>query len=184
MAEFEKSGEIPASASVGDAVALKLLALSALYPAGSFTMTLSARLNGGSGAGADVLALNFAADGDTQTGTLDFTGKTAGTWSWAIKADDGSDARIVERGTLFLNADPSTADVRSHGERMLTAIEALLEGRAVKDVNSYAIAGRSLQRMTVKELMDWRSHYKSEVARERGRGKPNGGRSITYARFN
>ena len=66
---------------------------------------------------------------------------------------------------------------------MLDAIEALIEGRATKDVSSYSIAGRSLTRMTPDELVKWRSTYRAEVARQRNAGKPNGGRKITLARF-
>lgn len=183
MAEFDKPGDVPTSATVGDKIELELDGLSASYPATTFALTLAARLNGGTGTGADVLTLAFVADGSTQTGTLDFTGKTAGTWSWSIKATNAGVTQTVARGVLTLLADPATADVRSHAERMLSAIEALLEGRATKDVNSYAIAGRSLSRMTLDELERWRSHYRTEVAKERGRGTPNGGRSITLARF-
>lgn len=182
MAEFDKVTEIPALLTAGDAVELEL-GLSSAFPADVYEMVLNARLNGGSGAGADILSVTFAASGTLQTGTLDTTDKTAGAWSWSLRATNGGVTQTVARGTLNILADPASADARSHAERMLDAIEALLEGRATKDVNSYAIAGRSLQHMTAEELMNWRSHYRAEVKKERGRGIPNGGRKITLARF-
>lgn len=52
----------------------------------------------------------------------------------------------------------------THAQRMLTAIEGLLEGR--DDVEEYTIAGRSLKRMPMGELMKMRDKYKAEVAAE------------------
>lgn len=182
MAEFDKVTEIPVLLTSGDSVEMEL-GLSVDYPAGVYEMALTARLNGGSGAGADILSVAFAASGTLQTGTLDTAGKTPGPWSWSLRATNGAVTQTVGRGTLNILADPASADARSHAERMLDAIEARLEGRATKDVNSYAIAGRSLQHMSVDELMKWRSHYRAEVKNERGRGVANGGRKITLARF-
>ena len=49
---------------------------------------------------------------------------------------------------------------------MIDKIESLLEGKADKDVSSYSIAGRSLNKMSVQELLDWRTYYKAEYNRE------------------
>ena len=49
---------------------------------------------------------------------------------------------------------------------MLDLIESLLEGKATKDVSSYSIAGRSLNKMGVSELLEWRNYYKAEYNRE------------------
>lgn len=183
MAEFEKIGAVPSSLTAGDTVEFELGDLSVGFPASTFTLSMAARRNGGTGTGDDSIAVAFTADGDVHVGTLATAGKTAGDWSWSIKATNAGVTQTVARGTLVLLPDPSTSDARSHAERMLAAIESLLEGRATKDVASYAIAGRSLTRMTVDELMKWRSQYRTEVAKERARGKPNGGRRITLARF-
>lgn len=57
-------------------------------------------------------------------------------------------------------------DTRSHAKKVLDALEALLEGKASQDQKSLTIAGRSISRMDVKDLLDWRDKYRAEVAKE------------------
>lgn len=68
-------------------------------------------------------------------------------------------------------------DNRSHVKKTLDALEAIIEGKASKDQLSYAIAGRSISRMSPGELLDWRDAYTAEYNRElrrAGRKKPQG----------
>jgi hypothetical protein len=183
MVAFTPLDSVPAAATIGDQIPLALATLTASYPSADFDLVLSARRNGSAGAAADILALTFA--GNPHAGTLDFTAKTKGDWGWSIRATQksGTGSAIVEQGTLQLKADAASGDTAGHAERMLTAIEALLEGKAGKDVASYAIAGRSLTRMTVDELMKWRSHYRGEVRKLRAAAAGKSGKVITLARF-
>ncbi len=43
---------------------------------------------------------------------------------------------------------------------------AALEGKADSDVSSYSINGRSLNKFTPSELLEWRDYYRREVQRE------------------
>ena len=45
-------------------------------------------------------------------------------------------------------------------------IEAVLENRATQDQMSYSIAGRSLSRMSVPDLLTFRDRYKTEYNEE------------------
>ena len=49
---------------------------------------------------------------------------------------------------------------------MVEKIESILEGRADNDVNSYSINGRSLTKIPVTELMQFRAHYRAEYIKE------------------
>mgnify|MGYP003649210617 FL=1 len=49
---------------------------------------------------------------------------------------------------------------------MVEKIEAILEGRADADVSSYSINGRSLTKIPIPELMEFRRSYKTEYLRE------------------
>jgi hypothetical protein len=49
---------------------------------------------------------------------------------------------------------------------MLDKIESILENRADADVSSYSIAGRSLNKLTVEELLRWRDYYRAEYKKE------------------
>ena len=79
-----------------------------------------------------------------------------------------SERITLDSGTweVVRNNDASTADPRTHAKIMVEKIESLLEGRADADVSSYSIAGRSLTKLSIDELMTWRDRYKSEYQRE------------------
>jgi len=95
---------------------------------------------------------------------------TAGDYQWQIIATYGSGASAIRytiaegQVTLLDNISVRTAlyDNRSHAKKVLDAIEAILEGRASKDQESYSIAGRSLARTPIPDLLKLRSVYKNE----------------------
>ena len=75
-----------------------------------------------------------------------------------------------------LAAQNGAYDSRAHAEKVLASIEAVIEKRATKDQEEYAINGRSLKRTPVADLIHLRNYYRSEVARlkraeKRARGK-------------
>jgi len=41
-----------------------------------------------------------------------------------------------------------------------------LSGRADADVSSYSINGRSISKLSIAELIEWRDYYKSEQVKE------------------
>lgn len=103
------------------------------------------------------------------------TWKHEGWYDWTAYVTDTGDTEehsvYAGKTEIVLRADIAPiADRRSHAEKMLAAVEALLENRATKDQQSYSIHGRSLTRMTPAELVEWRNYYRTEVARERGTG--------------
>lgn len=61
----------------------------------------------------------------------------------------------------------SDGDFRSHAERMLEAIEAVLENKATSDQKQLTIKGRSIVRFDPDQLEAWRDRYRREVALER-----------------
>ena len=46
---------------------------------------------------------------------------------------------------------------------MIGKIESILEGKADSDVASYSIQGRSLTKLAIDELLQWRDYYRREV---------------------
>ena len=72
----------------------------------------------------------------------------------------------------------STLDSRSHARKVLANINAYLENANNLTAAKYEIAGRSLQRISIAELLTLRDRYRAEVAREdaaanAARGLPN-----------
>jgi hypothetical protein len=82
-----------------------------------------------------------------------------------------------EIGDGFITINPNFAtittpsDQRSHVKKVLDSIEATLEGRATEYDTSYSIAGRSLSKMSLDELIKARHEYKKlhnqEILNER-----------------
>lgn len=84
---------------------------------------------------------------------------------WASKA--GERFEVYRAGCLVLpNPATITGDLRGHAARTLAAIDALLEGRATKDQQSYKIGERELSRIPIPELLSLRDYYRAEAKRE------------------
>lgn len=98
----------------------------------------------------------------------------------AIETDAG---RTLAR-TLSIPVSAYRPAGESHAQRVLAAIEAVLERRATVDQQSYGIEGRSLARMPIGDLLRFRDRYRAEVAAERAAldeadGRPSGRRVRT-----
>jgi len=95
-----------------------------------------------------------------------------GFYTYALVATDGTDEYTIEHGSfeVEVRADLNfNSELRSHARKVLDAIEAVLENRATSDVSSYTIAGRSLSRIPIDELLRLRSVYKNMVLKEEGK---------------
>ena len=140
------------------------------YPVGSYAMSWTARLesNGGTAFSATVTEVD-----DYYKFTLDNSatgGYTTGDYFWVLKVTQSSDSeeRILETGKITVkdNYFGTTGDTRSHAKIMVDKLESLIEGKADSDVSSYAIAGRSLNKLTPEELITWYNFYKSKYQQE------------------
>ena len=93
-----------------------------------------------------------------------------GIYSWAAQVTDGTDVYTVDHGTIEvlddLSAISGVHDGRTHAKKVLDAIEAVLENRATKDQESYSIAGRSLSRTSIADLLKLRDRYRGEYVQE------------------
>lgn len=111
----------------------------------------------------------------------------AGKYRWASYAVNGATKYPVESGVVEIKLNMQTAvagDLRTHARKVLDAIEAVIENRASKDQEAMSIAGRSLQRTPIADLMTLRSRYAIEVAREEAAAKGNReGMRRAYVRF-
>ena len=73
----------------------------------------------------------------------------------------------VYNGKLEVKPDLTVAvDFRTHVKKVLDAIEAVLEGTASKEQASYSIAGRTLSRRSIADLLMLRDRYKNEYLAE------------------
>ena len=97
-------------------------------------------------------------------------GYDSGDYSWAalIVRDSDSERIRIGYGTLTVKPNPATslADARSHARKVYDAIKAVIEGRASKDQESYSIAGRSLSRTSIPDLLLLHDKYQKMVKAE------------------
>lgn len=164
------SGE-PAQVVAGDTWTWKRADLSVDYPPASYVLSYALKREGATGAPTIITATESGDDYQVTVAASVSVTYAAGVWRWeayATRQSDGARVR-VSYGQLIVkpNLAAATTDPREHAQRMLDAIEALLEGRATKDVNSMSIKDRSLTKMTVQELREWRDYYRAEVNRQK-----------------
>jgi len=101
----------------------------------------------------------------------------AGLYSYSVRVTDGTEVFEIETGQITIAADLTNAteghDGRTHAQRTLEAIEAVIERRASLDQERYRINNRELYRTPIGDLMKLRDLYRAEVRQEQAaaRGK-------------
>ena len=93
---------------------------------------------------------------------------SAGDYRWDMKVVRKSDSETFILSTGHVTVFATSDDRRTHAEIMVDKIESVLNNRADHDIESYSIASRSLTKMSVKELMQWREYYLAEISRTGG----------------
>jgi len=143
------------------------------YPAPLWGLLIALR-------GPSVIDLTTIAEGSQHrvTATAANTASWApGLYSYSVRATDGVDVFEVESGQLEILADLTSAaaghDGRTHAQRTLEAIEAVIERRASLDQERYRINNRELYRTPIADLLKLRDLYRAEVRRDQAlaRGK-------------
>ena len=159
--------EVPRAIVIGDLVQFKLTQFSSDYPNTSHSMTFMARSGTGANVEFSIAASNSGDDYLFSASSNATAAFTAGLYHYQIEVlETSSNNRLIlDQGELdvTVDLDVNAVDPRTHAEKMLQKIEAVLENRADADVSSYSIAGRSLTKMSPEELLTWRDNYRREV---------------------
>ncbi len=98
------------------------------------------------------------------------------TLAWAAKVLKDDEVYTVESGTVQVLPDLATSgplDLRTHAQKTLDSIRAVIENRATTDEQEYKIGTRQLVHMTVSELMQFLAIYEKKVALENRTGQKN-----------
>ncbi len=161
--------QVPSELQLGDFWAWKRDDLASDYPVADYSLSYEFNLIDGS------TAANFTLTA-TESGneyiisTSSTTSYTLGNYNWISYITRSSDsARVkLEEGYVEIQDNYATTSnsVRSHAKKILDAVEAVLENRASMDQQSMSIAGRSLSRMSITDLMTFRDRYKAEYLKE------------------
>lgn len=171
--------DIPIELHAG--VSLDLLIVRPAHPAPDWSVTLHLR-------GPAAIDIAAAVEGSAHRMTAaaaETAAWTPGRYWYHLRATDaGGVADLLEDGHLEIRPDLLSAgagfDGRGHAERVLDAIEAVIEGRATQDQQSYTINNRSLSRTPLADLLLLRERYRAQVAAQHAlaRGRAGYGRQI------
>ena len=157
---------------VGDRWMWRRPDLASIYDPSEYALTYEFhRDSGGGGANQFTITATETSDDyiiEVPSATTDAYVANAYIWYAFITRSSDSERIAVDNGRAELIDDfaDSNADVRSHAKTVLDAIEATIEGRASQDQMSYSIAGRSLSRMSIDDLMTFRNRYRAEYLEE------------------
>ena len=89
-------------------------------------------------------------------------------YSKIVKAKDGSTKTTLQRDAIEILPNEQTFfDNRTHNEKVLEAINATIENRADKTMQSYTIAGRQITHIPLLELFSLKLNYEKIVTAEK-----------------
>lgn len=163
--------QVPTELKLGDYFAWKINNLSTDYPNTGYVLSYEFNLiDGGTPANITITATNLGADYKVEVASSVTAAYTKGEYNWIANITVNGSSNRVKVGEGFItlqdNYATTTASVRSHAKIVLDAIEAVIENRATMDQSSMSIAGRSLSRLSIDELLTFRDRYKTEYLKE------------------
>lgn len=92
-----------------------------------------------------------------------------GTCHWTARVAKAGETHTVGQGSFDVLPNPASAyDRRTHSEKCLAAITAVIEGRMGDPITEYEIDGVKAKKLPHAELVALRAHYKGLVRREKG----------------
>lgn len=134
-----------------------------------------------------LINLTAVADGDgflVQVSAATTATWAPGSYTYEAYVEKGSEAYPLERGPVEIGAALAAGqDNRLHVEKVIDAIEAVIENRATTDQEEMSINGRSIKRTPIEQLIVLRNKYRSELqsmkaAEKLANGITGGGRRI------
>ena len=171
--------EVPTELQLGDYWAWKKDNLSTDYPTASYALSYEFNLVDSSTA--SNFTLNATESNDEYLIEVsDTTSYTKGHYNWVSYITRSSDSARIKLSEGFVeiqdNYATTSTSVRSHAKIVLDAIEAVIENRANIDQSSMSIAGRSLSRMSIDDLLTFRARYRAEYLKEVKQARIKNGR--------
>lgn len=116
----------------------------------------------------------------------DSVGFHPGLYRYQVKVTNGTDVHLLEHGTVDVLQsfeDVSSGwDARSHAEKVLDAIRAVIEGKASQDQQNVSVGGQSLSRYNWPDLLELEREYSWRVRREHDQARIDAGEPATTHR--
>ncbi len=158
---------------------------SALYSAADgWTLYYGFRANGGT-------AINLTSTPDGAGHSIEQTAAETEQWipgdyKGVAQVRSTTETRTIWKGGLTilpnLLVQDANYDARTHNRKCLDAINAVLEGKATRDILNTTISGQTIQRMSWSELTSAKAHYQDlvdgETAAENADNGQGSGRNV------
>ena len=157
---------------IGDRLVWRRDDIADTYPTSTFALTYEFHKDSGGGGSNQFEITATEADDNyfVEVASSTTASYTDGDYIWNAYITRSADSQRIRvdtgRSTVVLNLANTNADLRSHAKKVLDNIEAVLENRASIDQSSFSIAGRSLSRMSIDELLTFRDRYHAEYLEE------------------
>lgn len=167
---------VPAQIVAGDTLKIVSSALAVSFPAASGWALSWLFVPMAGGVPVSVVATGGASDWTVSVADAVTSGWASGGWRWSVRATKAGGAITAASGetTVLPNPAANNVDHRTHAQRVLAALEAVIEGRASKSTLENTFEdGRSAKHMTHAELLAMRDKYAAKVAAEQ-RAKSGG----------
>lgn len=165
---FTLAQGVPARVTAGDLWSWRIDALADTYPSPDYALLYAIKPRS-TDAPTTALATSDADGWLVAIAAVTTANLAAGTYDWTLFATRASDGarQSIDCGVIEVAPNPTaTGDTRSAARRHLDAINAVIEGRITKDVESYSIEGRALTRTPLADLHRLRARYLAEVQAE------------------
>lgn len=154
---------VPEELHVGERWAWTNSEITATYPTSLYTLRFRMCLQKSSHQAINITASKTGSKHIVEVGQSTTSSYTLGLYWWqaVIVRDSDSEELVVADGYLDVLADldDHTGDTRTHNYKVLQAIQATIEGTATKDQSNYSVAGRSLSRRPISELLELKKEY-------------------------
>ena len=155
----------------GDYIAWKRTDLATDYPVASYALTYTASKQGSTKFNITASESSSPEEYLVEVGGNVSAAYSAGEYNWQADMTDSSDStkRVqVGEGLWTVEEDLaiSTADPRTHNQKVLDAIRAVIQNRATRDQSSYSISGRSLSLTPMEDLLTLQAEYEGRVLAE------------------
>jgi len=98
-------------------------------------------------------------------------------WQAVVIRDSDSEEIVVSSGFIKVNIGANSGDVRTWERKTLDAIRAVLENTASKEDEEYSIAGRSLKRRSIEDLLMMEKEFSARVKAQEEEVNMENGRS-------
>jgi hypothetical protein len=174
----------PTEVFVGERWAWTRSDITAAYPTASYTLSYRMCLQDASHRDIDITATKSDSKHVVEVGQSTTDGYDDGLYWWQaiVTRDSDSEEVVVGQGYIEIKADLDghTGDTRTQAYKILSAIRATILGTASNEQSSYSIAGRSLSRRSIDELLQLEKEFarrwdkeKEAIDRAAGRAKSN-----------